>query len=73
MTKKQEQADYEAEVEAEKAAEAKYPTEKPVMPERFETGGASYAEREAWIKENWPEPLVETAKCGPPDGEGSEA
>ena len=69
MTKKsQADADYEAELEAEKAAEKKYPTkavERPEMPERFSNGGASYEEREAWVKENWPGE-AET-KCGPPD------
>ena len=72
MTKKsQADADYEAELEAEKAAEKKYPTKAKAveveMPERFSNGGATADEKAAWLAENRPEPLVETAKCGPPD------
>jgi len=32
---------------------------RPEMPERFTSGGATAAEREAWIAENWPPPVVD--------------
>ena len=32
---------------------------RPELPERFTSGGATAAEREAWIAENWPPPVVD--------------
>ena len=32
---------------------------RPELPERFTSGGATAAEREAWIAENWPPPVAD--------------